>query len=122
MATNFHRICRVALAPFFSTQSVQRLEPAVQSMVDKFTTRLRGLQGTGKVVSVVYMYCALMMGIISEYRLRKRMERWKGRIAGANWFDLVVSASEMGRMNKQFGWLGPTLRALPVSLVEKTGS
>ncbi|KAL8859758.1 MAG: hypothetical protein Q9178_003873 [Gyalolechia marmorata] len=62
-----HRIRRAALAPFFSTQAVQRLEPCVQSVIDKLITRLHELQGTGKVVDILHVYCALTLDIISEY-------------------------------------------------------
>ncbi|KAL8785784.1 MAG: hypothetical protein Q9213_003162 [Squamulea squamosa] len=121
-ATNtheLHRIRRAALASFFSTQSVQRLEPSVQSVVDKLTSRLRELQGSGKVVNVLHMYCALTLDIISEYSFGKAYGAMQREDFAKNWYQLITDASEMSHAYKQFGWLAPTLRALPVWLVKK---
>ncbi|KAL8773752.1 MAG: hypothetical protein Q9209_001520 [Squamulea sp. 1 TL-2023] len=52
-AHELHRIRRAALAPFFSMQSVQRLEPSVQPVIDKLISRLQELQGSGKVVNML---------------------------------------------------------------------
>ena len=62
-----HRIRRAAVAPFFSKQAVQRLEPTVQSVVDKLLLRLQALQGTGECVNMVDVFTALTGDIISEY-------------------------------------------------------
>lgn len=69
-ATNgheLHRIRRAAIAPFFSIKSVQRLEPSVQSVIDRLILRFKGLRGTGKVINILHVYCALTLDVISEY-------------------------------------------------------
>jgi hypothetical protein len=47
---NLHRIRRSALAPYFSTANIRRLQPVLDERVRKFVERLRGLAVTGEVV------------------------------------------------------------------------
>ncbi|KAL8927926.1 MAG: hypothetical protein Q9172_001152, partial [Xanthocarpia lactea] len=114
-----HRIRRAALAPFFSTQAVQRLEPCVQSVIDKLISRLHELQGTGKVVDILHVYCALTLDIISEYSFARAYGALDRDDFGKTWYELIITSSKMSHTYKQFGWLAPTLQALPVWLVKK---
>jgi hypothetical protein len=54
-----HRLRRAAVAPFFSTQSVRRLQPVIEERVDALLDRLRGLRG---VVDLMYPFSAFTNG------------------------------------------------------------
>ncbi|KAL8846468.1 MAG: hypothetical protein Q9221_008452, partial [Calogaya cf. arnoldii] len=113
-----HRIRRAALAPFFTTKRVQRLEPSVQSVIDKLIERLREFRGTGKVINILHVYTALTLDIISEYSFGRADGALDREGFARNWHEMSVEGSEMGHMNKQFGWLAPTMRAIPIRLVK----
>ena len=86
-----HRIRRAPLAPFFSTKSVQLLEPAVQSVVDELASRLRDLQGTDGVVNVIHMYCALTLDVISKYTFGRAYGVVNSPDFAAHWHQLVMN-------------------------------
>ncbi|KAL8649988.1 MAG: hypothetical protein Q9226_005334, partial [Calogaya cf. arnoldii] len=113
-----HRIRRAALAPFFSTKCVQRLEPSVQSVIDKLIERLREFRGTGRVINTLHVYTALTLDIISEYSFGRADGALDREGFARNWHEMSVEGSEMGHLNKQFGWLAPTMRAIPIRLVK----
>jgi hypothetical protein len=54
-----HRVRRAAVAPFFSTQSVRRLQPVIEERVDALLDRLRGTRG---VVDLMYPFSAFTNG------------------------------------------------------------
>lgn len=56
-----HRARRAAVAPFFSTQSVRRLQPVLEERVDAL---LRRLQGTRGVVDLMYPFSAFTNGAL----------------------------------------------------------
>lgn len=62
-----HRMRRAALNPFFSKQSVNRLEPVVQTVVDNLLSRLEGIKGTGRIVNLVDAFTALTGDVICQY-------------------------------------------------------
>ncbi|KAG6995793.1 N-acetyltryptophan 6-hydroxylase ivoC [Physcia stellaris] len=110
---DLHRVRRSAIAPFLSKQSVQRLEPTVQSVVSQLTARLQALQGTGQCVDLIDAFAALAGDIISQYAFAKpygllqdeEFAPWRHKA----WMDV----SENGHMFKQFAWLEPMLRGVP---------
>lgn len=56
-----HRARRAAVAPFFSTQSVRRLQPVLEERVDALLHRLRGTKG---VVDLMYPFSAFTNGAV----------------------------------------------------------
>ena len=66
-----HRIRRNALAHFFSKASLLRLEPGIQSVVDRLVQRLHGIKGSGKVLNLYNVYASLTGDIIGQYAFAK---------------------------------------------------
>ncbi|MCJ1374965.1 hypothetical protein MMC20_006198 [Loxospora ochrophaea] len=64
---DLHRLRRGALNTFFSKQSIRRLEPIIQSIVDTLYQQMKQYQGTGKPINLVHAYGALTQDIIHEY-------------------------------------------------------
>jgi len=59
-----HRMRRSAIAPFFSTQNVRKLQPVIQAKVDTLFQRLMDLKATGNPVNLSYAFSALTNGIV----------------------------------------------------------
>ncbi len=57
-----HRARRAPLNPFFSTQSVRRLQPMIEDRVHVFLERMRGLRATGKLMNVAVVTSAFSNG------------------------------------------------------------
>lgn len=64
---DLHRSRRAALNPFFSKQSVRRLEPIVQEALGKVLDRFSQHAKTGSPISVSLLYSALTSDIINNY-------------------------------------------------------
>jgi cytochrome P450 len=62
-----HRLRRAPLNPFFSKQSVTRLEPVIRSAIDTLCARLREFQRSKEPVDLRYAFCALSADIITKY-------------------------------------------------------
>ena len=115
---DLHRIRRAAMAPFLSMQSVQRLEPTIQVVVNKLVTRFRDLQGSGTSVNLIHAYAALTGDIIAQYGFAKSYGLMDSRDFTPQWHKSWMSVSENGYMLKQFAWLEPAMRSMPFWLVK----
>jgi len=62
-----HRMRRSVLDPFFSKQSIYKIEPFIQEKVDLWVRRIRENGKDGQVVSMGCTYMALLLDIISFY-------------------------------------------------------
>lgn len=62
-----HRTRRAWISPFFSKRSITRLEPVLQSAVDKLCGRLGGFWESGEPVNLRSAYMALTMDVINQY-------------------------------------------------------
>ena len=62
-----HRRRRGAFSHFFSRASVRRLEPLIQTLVDKLCEKLSQYTDTREPVNMVHAYSALTQDVITEY-------------------------------------------------------
>ena len=98
-----HPIRRAAASPYFSKASVVRLEPLVQSLVDKLTSRLEGFKGTGNVVNLIDAFKALTADIIVQYTFAKHYRLLDRPEFAPLWHRGIMDASEVSHRFKQFG-------------------
>lgn len=61
---DLHRLRRSALAPYFSTASVKRLQPLLQERVNKLLERFEGFRDTGGELNTSWAYAAFTNGKI----------------------------------------------------------
>jgi hypothetical protein len=54
------------LEPFFSRQGITRIEPRIAQLVKKMDNRLVGLKGTGSIVPIDVVLCALTGDVIGQ--------------------------------------------------------
>ena len=115
-----HRLRRAAINPYFSKQSVARLEPTIQSLIDALCARFREFQQSGEVLNLGCAYSALTTDVITEYCFARSYGFLGRKDFGWEWARVLLQASEMSHLLKQFGWLYPTLNAMPNWLVQWT--
>ncbi|KAL9105017.1 MAG: hypothetical protein Q9163_000114 [Psora crenata] len=108
-----HHMRRTSLEPFLNTNSVQKLEPVIQSVVDKLVSRLHGLQGSGTPINMFDVFSSLTGDVTGEYAFAKDF----GYLADVDfspwWHKTIMDFSENGHKFKQFGWLEPMMRSMP---------
>lgn len=113
-----HRIRRGALSNFFSKGSVQRLEPVVQSVVEKLVTRLENIKESSTIVNVIDMYSSFTADIIGQYAFAEPYGFMDDPDFAPSWHKLMMDVSENSHLKKQYGWLEPLMRSMPVALVK----
>lgn len=62
-----HRARRALISSFFSKRSIARLEPVIQSVVDKLCDRLEDFRKSGEPVNLRNAYMALGTDVINQY-------------------------------------------------------
>lgn len=94
-----------------------RLEPVIRSVVENLCARLKDFQRTGEPVNLGVAYSALTMDIITEYSFSKSFDCVAEPDFAPEWAQVLDSVSESTHINKQFGWLLPLMRMMPIWLI-----
>jgi cytochrome P450 len=68
-----HKMRRAALNPFFSTQSVRRLQPVVQERVDMLLHRIGEFAKSGELLMMSWAYAAFTNGQFKVFEVRPRL-------------------------------------------------
>ncbi|KAK1987725.1 cytochrome P450 [Colletotrichum cereale] len=114
---SLHRLRRGALNPFFSVRSVVQLEPLIKEKVEKLSARLGELARTGEIVRLDAAFMALTMDIICDYSFahdRRYLDEPDFKLL---WKETIIGAFEGGAASRQFPWMLPVMRRLPLSWV-----
>lgn len=96
-----------------------QLEPEVQGVVDKLTSRLEKIQGTDSVINLIDVFTALTADVIVQYAFAKPYGFIDNARFAPDWHQAVMDASQMSHLFKQFGWLEQTMRRIPPWIVTK---
>ncbi|KAK4695743.1 hypothetical protein P7C71_g2073, partial [Lecanoromycetidae sp. Uapishka_2] len=97
-----HRIRRGALANYFSKSNLLKMEPGVQSQVDKLVVRFQEIRGD----------------IIGQYAFARPYGFLDDPDFAPYWHKLMMEVSENGHILKQFGWMMPLMKSMPDWLVK----
>lgn len=117
---DMHRMRREPWNPYFSKQSVSRLQPLlIQAIVDKLCNRLGEYQTAGKPVVMTHAFSNLTADIISEYSFPKGYNLLDKPEFDSQHYKSWMALFEVGHTLKQFGWLYPLLSSMPVWVVKK---
>ena len=114
---DLHRLRRGALNPFFSVRAVTQLEPIIKAKVEKLSARFAGLAQTGEVVRLDAAFMALTMDIICDYAFandRRYLDEPDFKLL---WKQTIIGAFEGGALGRQFPWMLPLMKRLPISVV-----
>ncbi|OAQ82146.1 benzoate 4-monooxygenase cytochrome p450 [Purpureocillium lilacinum] len=112
-----HKLRRGAVNPFFSARSVTKLEPLLRSKIDKLSARFDGFVESGEVLRLDAAFMALTMDIICDYAFshdRKYLDEPDFKLL---WKQTIIGAFEGGALGRQFPWMLPLMKRLPVSVV-----
>ena len=113
-----HRIRRAPFAHYFSKGSLQKLEPSIQSVVDRLTSRLEELKGSGKSVDLKHLFACFTVEVIGQYAFNTTYDFLADPNFSPWWHDLLMIASQNGHMLKQFGFMLPMMKAMPLWMVK----
>jgi cytochrome P450 len=114
---DLHRLRRGALNPFFSVRSVSRLEPMIKSKIEKLCARFEGIAKTQEIVRFDAAFMALTMDIICDYAFahdRRYLDEPDFKLL---WKQTIIGAFEGGALGRQFPWMLPFMKCLPLSVV-----
>ena len=114
-----HRMRRAPLNPFFSKKSVVKLEPMIISVVEKLCARLKRFQLSEKAVNLRHAFAALTMDVITDYAFANPYNCLDEPDFAPVWPEAVDSISEQTHINKQFPWILPLMRLIPLWLVKR---
>lgn len=113
-----HRIRRGVFAHYLSKATLLRLEPGIQSVIDKLVSRLEGLRGSGRNVNLLDVYASLTGDIIGQYAFAQPYGLLDDPDFSPYWHKLIMGVSPNGHILKQFGWMMPLMKAMPPWLVK----
>jgi hypothetical protein len=117
---SLHRTRRAALNPYFSKQSITRLEPVIKSRIGIFCERFRETQKSGEPLNLGIAYSALTYDVITEYCFGKPYGLLAKPDFGCEWTAIFLRVGELTLLLKQFGWLSPLMKAMPLWFVALT--
>ncbi|KAL8693001.1 MAG: hypothetical protein Q9218_002090 [Villophora microphyllina] len=118
---DMHRLRRQPWNPYFSKQSVTRLQPLlIQPLVDKFCDRLASVQAAMKPVNMTHAFGDLTADIISEYSFPKGYNNLDQPEFRGKDYDALMALSSLSHWLKQFGWLFPLLNSIPLWITKYT--
>lgn len=117
MPHDLHRRRRAALNPFFSARAVTQLEPLLRAKVEKLSSRFGGIAASGEVVRLDAAFMALTMDIICDYAFARDRRYLDEPDFMLLWKKTLLGAFENGATSRQFPWLLPLMKSLPLPVV-----
>ena len=113
-----HRIRRGIFAHYLSKATLQRLEPGIQSVMDKLVSRFQGLKGSSRNVNLLNVYACLTGDVIGQYAFAQTYGFLDDPDFSPHWHNIMMEVSQNGHVLKQFGWIMPLTKAMPDWLVK----
>lgn len=114
-----HRIRRAAFAHYLSKGTLVRLEPGIQSVIDKLVSRLEGMKGSGKNVNLLDAYACMTADVVGQYAYAKTFGFLEDPDFSPQWHKMLIEVSENGHLLKQFGFLMPLTKSMPDWIVKR---
>jgi len=115
---DLHRLRRSALSPFFSSRSVSLLEQTLRSKIEKLSSRLATALETQEIIRLDVAFMALTMDIICTYSFAADMNYLDEPDFKLDWKQTIIGAFEGGALGRQFPFMLPLMKRLPISVVE----
>lgn len=124
---NLHRQRRAVLNPFFSKKSIADKEVQIREKVEHLCRRLTAAataavtgegEGEGEVVRVDVAFTALTMDIITDFAFGERTTLLDEPDFGLVWKESLIKLSANGVILRQFPWIWPVLKRIPLWLLQ----
>lgn len=90
-----HKIRRAAINPYFSKRSIAEYSPVIQSVVDKFCTRLDEATRTGELVNLKYAYAAVSTDVINEYCYSRTLNAVLAPDFNIGFYESIMALSQL---------------------------
>ena len=114
-----HRMRREPWNPYYSKQSVSRLQPLlIQAIVDKLCNGLGEYQAARNPVVMTHAFSSLTTDIISEYSFPKGYDLLDKPEFDSEHYNAWMELSRVSHILKQFGWLYPLLISMPLWVIK----
>ncbi|KAK6225057.1 hypothetical protein QIS74_03384 [Colletotrichum tabaci] len=111
-----HRLRRSALNPFFSTQTVRKLQPVIEERVDALLRRLLDHgQRAKEPLDVMYPFSAFTNDVINQYSFARSDHLIEDQNFGKEVTDNLLMGTHLGPMIKHMNWALTLVNALPES-------
>ncbi|PVH78516.1 cytochrome protein [Cadophora sp. DSE1049] len=112
-----HRVRRNAIAPFFSTSSMRKLEPLIQENINKLITVFRRCQSTKEPIPLRPAFGALTSDIIAEYCFGVSENYVEAPGFNVMVLETTDVLTDSMHVTVQFQWLPKFLNSLPDTIV-----
>lgn len=112
-----HRQRRAPMNPLFSKQSISRLEPTINEMIEKLCFRLSEFKQSGQPVNMKLAYSCLATDVVTLYAFNKCWNYLDHPEFSPEWCATVRATADMGNLTKQFPFLFPVMGALPDMII-----
>ncbi|TVY25710.1 Cyrochrome P450 monooxygenase [Lachnellula hyalina] len=108
-----HRLRRQPLSPFFSKQSILRLEPTISSMVEKLSSRIAEFKRSGQPMPLRLSFACLSTDIVHLYAFNIYSNHLDSQDFSPKWNETIASVSKVTTFMKHFPWLYKVFQRLP---------
>ena len=117
---DLHRRRRAALNPFFSKQSVRRVEPIIQRTLSKLLGRMEEWGRLGSPAPMKLAYKATTKDVIHAYAFGNTHDKdfLDMKDLGETFFE-IMEPSRTALLGLYFGWLNSLMAKLPPVLLVK---
>jgi len=116
-----HRRRRAPLNAFFSKATVSNRQGIIQAHLNKLCDRIQEYDASSRILNLGTVISAFTGDVATEYIIGKSYSNLDRQDFNANMTNVLQSSGAMWRITKHVRFLGPTLKALPMPVVEKIG-
>ncbi|KAK2623556.1 hypothetical protein QTJ16_007110 [Diplocarpon rosae] len=114
-----HRRRRMPMNRLFSKTSIAKLEPLIQSTVDKLVARLRTFQQSSEVVPMHLAWACATADIISTYAFGQNSNYVETAPAfRCGLYETIRSTTKAAQAMKQISWILPLVKMIPLGVVK----
>ncbi|KAK0125722.1 hypothetical protein ONS95_000277 [Cadophora gregata] len=111
---DLHKLRKAALAPYFSMQSVRRLQPVIQERLDLLLERLREFRDKDEVLMASWAFAAYTNDIVMQYCFGRCDNRLEAEDFDPSYRDASFFGSTAGSFMKHAPWVNNLMQALPM--------
>jgi len=113
---DLHRSRRAPMNPYFSKQSIQRLEPILQRTLKKVLGRLAQKAESGEPIAMQLLYAATTSDIISDYCFGQSSNNLDREDLNAPYFAGFTEGVRGYHQLSTLSWLPSLIKVLPLSI------
>jgi cytochrome P450 len=113
---DLHRMRRGPLNPFFSKQSIRRLEPILQRCLEKVLVIFSERAESSKPINTKMLFSAATNDIIIEYAFGHGWNNLDSPDLNESFLEVMDKGSYMWHVSSYFPWVMRGLTALPESV------